>query len=189
VCVYGINTGPGAHVKLGCSGVTVPSPSFPDASAATYSRTSNTFTNNPNAAIQWPFLTGVPLSDRFGPRPYVCSVCQPIHNGLDFTPGMGSDVAAIADGKVSRVVQSSATSGFGTHVVIDHTVDGQKVQSVYAHMIVNSPIFRVGDSVKQGDRVGRVGTTGSSTGAHLHLEILVNGKQVDPFAWLTAHNR
>jgi hypothetical protein len=190
VCVYGINTGPGSHLKLGCSTVAVPAPVFPTASVSSYSRTSSiTFTNNTSAAIQWPFLTGVPLSDRFGPRPVICSVCLAVHNGLDFTPGMGSDIAAIAAGRVSKVVQSSGTSGFGTYVVIDHTIDGQKVQSVYAHMLVNSPIFSVGDTVKQGDRVGRVGSTGSSTGAHLHLEIVINGKQVDPYAWLTAHNQ
>jgi len=192
VCVYGINTGPGSNVKLACATVTIPSSTasgFPRASTATYSRTANTFTNNPRAAIQWPFLTGVPITDRFGVRPYVCSVCQPVHNGIDFAPGLGSDIAAIADGRVSKVVQSSATTGYGTYVVIDHVIDGRKVQSLYAHMLVNTPVFAVGDSVRQGDRVGRVGSTGSSTGAHLHFEVLINGVPVDPFAWLTDHNR
>lgn len=189
VCVYGINTGSGSNVKLSCSAVTVAAPVFPKANVSTYSRTANTFTNNRYAAVQWPFLTGVPITDRFGPRPYVCSVCQPIHNGLDFTPGSGSDIAAIADGRVSKVVRSSATSGFGTYVVIDHTIDGRKVQSLYAHMLVNSPVFSVGDWVQQGDRVGRVGNTGSSTGAHLHFETIVEGVKVDPYGWLTEHNR
>ncbi|MFD3447043.1 M23 family metallopeptidase [Microbacteriaceae bacterium 4G12] len=189
VCVYAINKGVGSNVKLSCSTVTVVAPVFPKANVSTYSRLANTFTNNPYAAVQWPFLKGVPLTDRFGPRPYVCSVCQPIHNGLDFTPGSGSDIAAIADGRVSKVVRSSATSGFGTYVVIDHAIDGRKVQSLYAHMLVNSPVFAVGDYVKQGDRVGRVGNTGSSTGAHLHFEVIVEGVKVDPYAWLTEHNR
>jgi murein DD-endopeptidase MepM/ murein hydrolase activator NlpD len=189
ICAYAINTGPGVHVKLSCSNEPVAVAGFPKANPATYSRTAGTYTNNPDAAIQWPFLRGVPLTDRFGPRPVVCSVCLAVHNGLDFTPGGGSDIAAIADGRVSAVVRSSGTSGFGTYVVIDHTIDGKKVQTVYAHMLVDSPIFAVGDYVKQGDRVGRVGTTGSSTGAHLHLEIVVAGVRVDPFAWLTAHNR
>jgi hypothetical protein len=187
VCAYAINTGPGVHVKISCSND--PAPGFPKVNPATYSRTAATFTNNASAAIQWPFLRGVPLSDRFGPRPVVCSVCLPVHNGLDFTPGSGSDIAAIAEGRVSAVVRSSAKTGFGTYVVIDHKIDGKKVQSVYAHLLVDSPIFAVGDYVRQGDRVGRVGTTGSSTGAHLHLEIVVNGVRVDPYAWLTDHNR
>jgi murein DD-endopeptidase MepM/ murein hydrolase activator NlpD len=77
--------------------------------------------------------------------------------------------------------------GYGTHVVISHIINGQKVQSTYAHMIVGSPMVAVGQAVTVGQPLGLVGSTGASTGAHLHLGITVNGSFVDPVAWLKAN--
>jgi murein DD-endopeptidase MepM/ murein hydrolase activator NlpD len=81
------------------------------------------------------------------------------------------------------------SGGYGTHVVINHIINGQKVQSTYAHMIVGSPMVTVGQAVAVGQPLGLVGSTGASTGAHLHLGITVNGSFVDPFAWLKANAR
>ena len=68
--------------------------------------------------------------------------------------------------------------------MIHHEVNGMSFDSVYAHMERNSVELKVGDAIKVADYVGRVGNTGTSTGAHLHLEIHVNGVQIDPYAWL-----
>ncbi len=144
------------------------------------------YTNDPNGTIQWPFPVQVPISTGFGPRQVAgCSFCSTFHLGVDFDPGQGVAIGAIADGVVSDVVNSHA--GLGNHVVIDHVINGQKVQSVYAHMLDGSIRVAIGDHVTVGQEVGQVGSTGESTGAHLHLEIHVNGVPIDPFAWLKAN--
>ncbi|GAA3736373.1 hypothetical protein GCM10022239_10320 [Leifsonia bigeumensis] len=143
------------------------------------------YTNDPNGTIQWPFAVAVPISDGFGYRISPCAGCSTDHKGVDFTPGAGAVIQAIADGVVSAVVPSHY--GLGNHVIIDHHINGQLIQSVYAHMADNSMRVVVGQHVKVADEVGLVGSTGESTGAHLHLEIHVNGVPVDPFAWLKAN--
>lgn len=143
------------------------------------------YSNNPNGSIQWPFPIAVPISSGFGDRVAPCAWCSSGHEGVDFTPGAGVTIQSIADGVVSTVVTSN--SGFGNHVIIDHQIDGQLVQSLYAHMANDSIRVAVGQVVKVGDPVGQVGSTGAATGAHLHLEIRVNGMLVDPFEWLKAH--
>lgn len=139
-----------------------------------YAQLANTFVNNPNSAVQWPFSQGVKISRGFGG-----------HDGLDMNPGLGTPITAIASGVVSTSVDDPG--GLGTHIVIDHVIDGVKVSSVYGHMLLGSRTLKVGDKVKVGDQVGLVGTTGASTGPHLHYGILINGVAVDPFAWTTEH--
>jgi len=138
-----------------------------------------------SGAVRWPFPDVVPISDGWGYRPSPCIGCSSYHRGVDFTPGVSAPILAIADGVVS--LSSADAYGFGTHVFIEHEVDGATVTSAYAHMQAGSTPLREGDVVKVGDLVGLVGTTGASTGPHLHFEIRLEGEQVDPFAWLTAH--
>ena len=64
---------------------------------------------------------------------------------------------------------------------------GQDVQTLYAHMQHTSVPVSTGDEVKVGDFLGLVGSTGTATGIHLHFEVLLDGVQVDPFAWLKAN--
>lgn len=148
-------------------------------------RIDSSYTVYNDGAIRWPFPVAVPISDGYGARVSPCSGCSSQHKGTDFTPGAGTAIAAIADGVVSE--KKSSSWGFGYHVYIDHVINGQKVTSVYAHMQSGSSDLEVGDTVAVGDFVGLVGSTGASTGAHLHLEIRVDGVQVDPFAWLAAN--
>jgi len=144
------------------------------------------FTNNPTSAVQWPFPGGSPITSGFGPRQVAgCGFCSTYHQGLDFTPGSGVPIQAIAGGVVSKVQVTD--SGFGNYVVVDHVVGGQKVQTSYAHMQYGSIQVAVGQTIGVGDMIGAVGNTGASTGAHLHLEIHLGGTPVDPFAWLQAN--
>jgi murein DD-endopeptidase MepM/ murein hydrolase activator NlpD len=144
------------------------------------------YTNDPNGTIQWPFPIQVPIATGFGPRQVAgCSFCSTFHEGVDFDPGQGVAIGAIADGVVSQVVNSHA--GLGNHVVVDHVINGQQVQSVYGHMLDGSIRVVEGQQIKVTDEIGQVGSTGESTGAHLHLEIHVNGVAIDPFAWLKAN--
>lgn len=106
-----------------------------------------------------------------------------MHKGTDWAVPGGTPIGAVADGVVAEVVPNNDGSGWGNYVRIDHEIGGKNVQSLYAHMQESSSL-KVGDEVKAGDIVGPVGTTGDSTGDHLHLEILVEGEHVDPEKWL-----
>lgn len=150
-------------------------------------RTASTFTNNLDSAVQWPFPVGVPISDGFGPRSSPGGIGSTNHKGVDFTPGQGTAIGAVADGVVS-LVQRSDNGGLGVYVVIDHVIDGQQVSSWYGHMLTGSPLVSEGQAVLVGQQIGSVGNTGTSTGAHLHLEIHEGATAVDPFDWLTARN-
>ena len=150
------------------------------------STSSSTFSNDVAGTVQWPFATGVPISSGFGARHVSnCGFCSTFHNGLDFVPGAGSPIQAIADGTVSAV--TGPGGAFGNHVEIEHVIDGQKVTSTYSHMQTGSVQVSVGEKVTVGQLVGKVGSTGNSTGAHLHFEIHLGGVPVDPYPWLTAN--
>jgi len=146
------------------------------------------YTPNPNGTIQWPFTRYVPIASGFGARVAPCGGCSSFHDGLDFLPGAGAPIGAIAPGVVTIVGQDSGGyASYGTRVVIEHVINGQKVESLYAHMIAGSPTVAVGDTVTVGQTLGLVGSTGASTGAHLHLGISLGGVFVDPYAWLIAN--
>ncbi len=140
------------------------------------------YTPNPNGTIRWPFPIAVPISDGFGWRLAPCAGCSTWHKGTDFTPGAGAIIGNVMEGVVSMVDSSHA--GLGNHVIVDSQWKGHLIQIVYAHMMDNSFRVTVGEHVMPGDELGLVGSTGQSTGAHLHLEIHVDGVPVDPFEWL-----
>ncbi|MGC5221022.1 M23 family metallopeptidase [Micromonospora sp. DT81.3] len=142
--------------------------------------TSSVFTNDQNSPIQWPFAVGVGLSSGFGQR------WGRMHEGLDFTPGEGAPIQAIADGTVRIATESGGA--YGVTVYIDHVIDGQLITSHYAHMQYGSLEVSEGEQVTVGTIVGHTGNTGRSYGAHLHFELLVNGTTpIDPLPWLRAH--
>jgi murein DD-endopeptidase MepM/ murein hydrolase activator NlpD len=146
------------------------------------------YTPNPNGTIQWPFTRYVPIASGFGPRSAPCGGCSSFHDGIDMLPGGGTPIGAIAAGVVTLVGQDSGGyASYGTRVVIEHVIKGQKVESLYAHMIAGSPTVAVGQTVTVGQILGLVGSTGASTGAHLHLGISLDGAFVDPYAWLIAN--
>lgn len=130
-------------------------------------------------AVRWPFPYGVQITDGFGER------WGGFHKGVDFVPGGGSPIYAIADGTAKHAGEDY--TGYGNYVVIEHTIGGQSIQSLSAHMVSGSSPIVTGQQVKVGDFLGLVGDTGLSYGAHLHFEIHVNGVPVDPFAWLQAN--
>lgn len=140
------------------------------------------YSPNPNGTIRWPFPFAVPISDDFGYRVPPCSGCSSNHKGLDMVAGDGAPISAIADGVVVGVNNNDWS--FGQHVIVEHVINGQRIESWYAHMQEGSIRVQLGDQLKVGDQIGLVGSTGASTGSHLHLEIHVNGVPVDPFAWL-----
>jgi murein DD-endopeptidase MepM/ murein hydrolase activator NlpD len=155
--------------------------------AASHINIANTFTNDPNGTIQWPFPVGVPIASYFGPRIAPTAGASSFHEGVDFDPGRGAPIQVIADGVVREVAPYN-DNALGVHVIVDHMIDGQLVSSVYGHMTPGSIKVTQGQTVKVGDILGLVGSTGISTGPHLHFEIRLNGTTpVDPYAWLKQH--
>ena len=103
------------------------------------------------------------------------------HPGLDIDGATGDPVAAAAAGRVTVAGASPAGyGGYGLIVMIDH---GDGLVSISAHL--SKVLVRVGEEVTPGQRVGSIGTTGSVTGSHLHLELRRRGVQIDPKPWLS----
>ena len=99
-----------------------------------------------------------------------------LHSGIDMTAGKGTPVYATGDGVVRVSGRNpQGMSGYGVVVVIDH---GYGFQTLYAHL--QNAKVRMGQKVKRGEQIGTVGSTGMSTGSHLHYEVIQNGKKVDP---------
>lgn len=114
------------------------------------------------------------ISSRFGYRVHPISKQWRPHNGLDFAAPSGTPVAATGAGRVARAGWGGS---YGYLVVVDH---GNGVETRYAHL---SRIHVIaGQSVANGAVIGRVGSTGRSTGPHLHYEVLVEGRPVDPLS-------
>ena len=120
-------------------------------------------------AVQRPVRA--PLGDRFGPRG------NRFHAGVDFPAAQGAPVRAAAAGRVVRAGWHSG--GFGYLLTIRHR---GKVRTLYAHL--SKILVRRGQWVSVGTRVARVGTTGASTGPHLHFEVRVRGAAVNPLSAL-----
>ncbi|MBL7662119.1 M23 family metallopeptidase [bacterium] len=99
-----------------------------------------------------------------------------MHSGIDIAADYGTAVLASADG---TVIYAGPKSGYGNVVIIEHTSD---LESVYAHLSAFN--VRVGDKLSRGSKIGQVGSTGHSTGPHLHYEIRDNGRALDPQPFL-----
>jgi murein DD-endopeptidase MepM/ murein hydrolase activator NlpD len=155
--------------------------SFAEVLKARYGSRNFSYSTTGNGSIRWPFPSTVPISSGFGDRVAPCRYCSSNHRGLDFTPGNGTPIFAIADGVVT---QSEYGGGYGQYVYIEHLIGDQKVLSVYAHMQRGSSPVSAGQVVPAGEFLGLVGNTGISTGPHLHFEIRVEGEYVNPFTWL-----
>jgi len=98
------------------------------------------------------------------------------HEGIDIRAAYGTRIVAPAEG---RVIKVGWENGYGLMVVLDH---GRGLETRYAHM--SSTAARVGQVVRRGDLLGFVGSTGLSTGPHLHYEVRVNGRPVDPLKYI-----
>lgn len=158
--------------------------SYAEVLRSRYGSRSYTYSVTNGGAIRWPFPVAVPISAGFGNRVSPCRYCSSYHRGVDFLPGRGAPTYAMADGVV---LQSEFSGGYGQHVYLQHRLNGQSVVTVYAHLERDSSPLQPGDEVKAGEFVGLVGSTGASTGPHLHFEVRIDGVYVDPFAYLTAN--
>lgn len=124
------------------------------------------------------------ISSHFGKRTDPFTSQGAYHAGTDFSANNieGANVYAVMSGIVVESVASLEKTGLGNHIIIDHN----GYQSIYGHL-KDAPLFKKGDSVKQGDVIGLVGSTGRSTGPHLHLEIALDDLRFDPMLFFTTN--
>ena len=118
-------------------------------------------------------INGARLSSPFGMRKHPIDGFTKMHRGTDFAAPMGTPIMASGDGVVKK---AGWCGGGGNCVVIRHN---STYQTVYAHMSKFAKGIRSGVRVKQGQTIGYVGSTGKSTGPHLHYEVIVNGKKIN----------
>lgn len=133
----------------------------------------NTSTNmsTTSTTLQKP-VSSYRITSRFGMRIHPVTGEKKMHNGIDLASGKGTPIMSSQGGKV---IISQYSSSYGNYVVVDH---GNGLSTLYAHL--DKRYVSVGDSVKCGQEIGTMGSTGMSTGPHLHFEVRVNGEKVNP---------
>lgn len=132
--------------------------------------------------------TSAEVSSDYGWRTPPCRGCSADHQGIDFVPGFGKPIFAVADG---MVIDMGNNGGYGNFVRLKHLIGNsegviEEWETLYAHMKDDSfpEGMMIGSVVKSGDTIGAVGNTGMSTGPHLHFELFINGENVDPLPLL-----
>jgi murein DD-endopeptidase MepM/ murein hydrolase activator NlpD len=118
-------------------------------------------------------INGARLSSPFGMRKHPIDGFNKMHRGTDFAAPMGTPIMASGDGLIKK---AGWCGGGGNCIVIKHN---STYQTIYAHMSKFASGIRTGVRVKQGQTIGFVGSTGKSTGPHLHYEVVINGKKVN----------
>ena len=119
-------------------------------------------------------VDGARISSGFGMRRHPILGYNKMHKGMDFAAPTGTPIYAAGDGVVEHAGRKGA---YGNYIRLRHN---SKLKTAYAHLSKFKKGLRAGKAVKQGDVIGYVGSTGRSTGPHLHYEVLVNGTQVNP---------
>jgi murein DD-endopeptidase MepM/ murein hydrolase activator NlpD len=117
------------------------------------------------------------VTSPFGVRTDPLIGAAALHSGMDFRAPVGMDAKVTAPGVV---VKAGWNGGYGRMVEVDH---GQGFTTRYAHL--SEILVSVGEKLSAGDSVGRTGSSGRSTGPHLHYEVRHNGEAVDPLTFLT----
>jgi murein DD-endopeptidase MepM/ murein hydrolase activator NlpD len=141
---------------------------------AVFPQTSVPVSSGSGTPMQWPVAGQI--TSPFGERKNPMGAGQDFHPGLDIAADEGTPIAAASAG---RVISAGPDGGYGNLIVVD---DGNGVTTRYGHC---SQIFaRVGDLISPGQTIGAVGSTGHSTGPHLHFEVRMNDRPVDPAQFL-----
>lgn len=127
-------------------------------------------------AFTWPCPSSTRITSDYGPRTSPASGASSNHQGIDIGASYGADIVAAADGTVKAATYSSAA---GNYVMIDH---GGGLYTVYMH--ASSLLVSPGQTVTAGQVIAKVGSTGISTGNHLHFGVSLNGSYVSPWSYL-----
>lgn len=128
--------------------------------------------------MAWPVPSSRRVTSYFGYRTHPIFGDRRLHTGLDIGASQGSVIVAAGSG---TVIYTGYRGGYGNTVMIDH---GNGVVSLYAHQANGSIMVQTGQKVASGEQIGKVGSTGNSTGPHLHFEVRVNGTPKNPLNYL-----
>ena len=133
----------------------------------------------------WPTLESSYITSPFGSRLHPIQGIVKNHAGIDIGGNTGDPIYAAADGVI---IYYSWMGGYGNTVMVEHgtTVDGTKVVTLYGHGSAHLPELSVGSYVSQGQEIMKMGSTGNSTGPHVHFEVRENGIAVDPKKYLSS---
>ena len=130
--------------------------------------------------MAWPVPGHTIITSNFGMRTHPITGVYKLHTGVDISASIGDTFIAANDGVVAKAEYNTA---YGKMVLINH---GGGVSTLYAHG--SQIMVQVGQEVKRGDEVLKVGSTGYSTGPHAHFEVRINGQYVDPMPYITTKN-
>ena len=125
----------------------------------------------------WPVPGYTRITSQYGMRTHPITGIYKLHTGVDIGAPMGANFIAAADG---TVIKAGYNNAYGNMVIIDH---GGGIQTLYAHG--SEILVQLGQTVKQGEAILKVGSTGYSTGPHAHFEVRINGNIVNPMEWIT----
>lgn len=125
-----------------------------------------------NETFIWPTSYSKVITCKYGPRIHPITKKASTHTGIDIRAALGTSVYATASGTVIKACYNTA---YGNMIIIDH---GNGITTLYGH--AQQLLVKVGDTVKQGDTIMKAGSTGYSTGPHLHFEVRKNGTPQDP---------
>ena len=139
--------------------------------------------NSHRGTLSWPTWCTT-ITSPFGWREHPVYHDYRYHSGIDIGAGMGDAVMAAKGGTVIEVSlpcpgENTGGDGYGNYIVVDH---GDGISTLYAHL--RNAYVSTGDYVSSGQQIGEVGSTGTSTAAHLHFEVRVYGERVDPTSYL-----
>lgn len=139
----------------------------------------------PSGGWVWPYPGDYHVYSKYGMRMHPVYHVYRFHSGVDLGGDYGAPIVAAADGVVIKVRnpwqgRNTGGSGYGNYIIIMHA---NGVSTLYAHM--KKTLVSVGESVDAGDKIGLCGSTGTSTGPHLHFEVMVNGRTVNPIPYIT----
>ncbi|MDX9872696.1 MAG: peptidoglycan DD-metalloendopeptidase family protein [Clostridia bacterium] len=124
----------------------------------------------------WPTPGNTRITSPYGMRRHPITKTNSMHTGVDIAAPYGSTIVSVDNGQVAQVAWYGA---YGRVVMVDH---GRGIVSMYAH--TSAALVNVGDVVKKGQTIAKIGTTGWSTGPHLHFEVRLNGQHQNPMNYI-----
>ncbi|GAB3041737.1 hypothetical protein GCM10027052_24470 [Parafrigoribacterium mesophilum] len=128
----------------------------------------------------WARPAGGYISSNYGSRVSPCAGCSSFHEGVDLAAGCGAPIYAAHAGTVAY---AGGYGGYGNYIRIDH---GGGIATAYGHIVNGGTLVRSGQHVGVGQLIARVGSTGNSTGCHLHFEVRINGTATNPVTFMSA---
>lgn len=141
----------------------------------------NSNTKYTGGTMSWPLPGHYVITSKYGNRLHPVTKKYSLHTGVDIA-GAGCNGDPVVAAAAGTVIKATYNTAYGNYVVIDH---GGGISTLYAHS--SKLVVKVGDKVKAGQEIMKVGTTGYSTGPHLHFEVRKDGKYLDPLkGWIKA---